>query len=172
MHHPRARARWWAGYTRPELDSVGGASVVEMGRVLFEWWSAIRERFGRGWTASPADHCDLGLAGERIAERYLRRAGMRVVARRFRTPAGELDLVMRDGSELVFVEVKTQRSADVAPPQDRVGRVKQRPVVRAARWFARSRGLERVAMRFDVVAVLWPQDGEPDVMHIRGAFEA
>lgn len=137
------------------------------------WFSGLTRRLCRRGDASGRDarHV-LGQRGERIAERHLRRAGMRVVARRFRTPVGEIDLVMRDGAELVFVEVKTQRSAAFAPPQDQVGPPKQRRVVRAARWFVRSRGLERTPMRFDVVAVVGPADGSFEVRHLRDAFRA
>ena len=139
-------------------------------RKLWDW---LRRCIGRKQGTPPEDARQaLGRDGERVAERYLRGAGMRVVARRFRTPVGELDLVMRDGSELVFVEVKTQRSASFAPPQDRVGRDKQRRVVQAARWFVRQRGLEALPMRFDVVAVVWPEGGPPQVRHLPDAFPA
>ncbi len=115
---------------------------------------------------------EFGRRGEKLAEKHLRRAGMRTVARRFRTPVGELDLVMRDGPTLVFVEVKTRRSNALAPPQDQVRASKQRRVVRAARWFLESRRLTGIPVRFDVVAVVWPEGADPVVTHIRDAFGA
>lgn len=54
---------------------------------------------------------ELGLAGERLAARRLRRGGARVLGRRVRSPHGELDLVVRERGTLVVVEVKTARAA-------------------------------------------------------------
>jgi putative endonuclease len=51
----------------------------------------------------------LGLAGEDLAARRLQRAGYAILARRWRCPAGELDIVARDGDCLVFVEVRARR---------------------------------------------------------------
>ena len=61
---------------------------------------------------------ELGRVGERLAEQLLHKHGLKTVARRFTTPVGELDLVMRDGDTVVFVEVKTRRDRDLADPQD------------------------------------------------------
>ncbi|MBI5862956.1 MAG: YraN family protein [Planctomycetes bacterium] len=51
---------------------------------------------------------DLGLRGEKLAEKELRRRGLKIVARRYRVPGGELDLICTDKQTVVFVEVKTQ----------------------------------------------------------------
>jgi putative endonuclease len=67
----------------------------------------------------------LGRSGERRAEKYLRRQGYRLVARNYRCPIGELDLIFLDGKTVVFVEVKTRTGAEHADPQDAVNRGKQ-----------------------------------------------
>ena len=54
----------------------------------------------------PAARYILGLKGEHIAEKTLKRKGMKLLARRFRSSGGEIDLIFRDGEEIVFVEVK------------------------------------------------------------------
>ena len=84
----------------------------------------------------------LGREGERLAERFLRLHGLKTVTRHFNTPVGELDLIMRAGETLVFIEVKTRRDRKYADPQEAVRRDKQRRMTRAARWFlaARMRG--------------------------------
>ncbi|MGD8454661.1 MAG: YraN family protein [Phycisphaerae bacterium] len=113
---------------------------------------------------------ELGLQGERLAEKYLRRQGLKTIARRYATPVGELDLVMRDGDTVVFVEVKTRRDRDYADPQDAVNRTKQRRMARCARWFLERRRWGECPCRFDVVGVTIPPAGDPDIEHLPDAF--
>ena len=112
----------------------------------------------------------LGLAGERLAERYLRRRGLKVVARRYSTPVGEIDLVMRAGATVVFVEVKTRRSRALAEPHESVRLPKQRKLARCAEWFLRQKGWLGRPCRFDVVAVVVPEGGEAEIEHFPEAF--
>ena len=113
----------------------------------------------------------LGLHGERLAEAFLKRNGLRTVTRRFDTPVGELDLVMRDRDTVVFVEVKTLRDDTLIDPHEHLGRTQQRRIARAARWFLeRQRWMNRPC-RFDLVGVLLPEAGEPRIQHYPEAFE-
>jgi len=119
------------------------------------------------------DHLRAGLWGERIAERALRHKGYRILGRRVRFgPREELDLVARDGNDLVFVEVKTRASEDYGRPIDAVSPDKQRLLVRAAWGYLRRLGKRRPEyIRFDVVEVIGrAEDGEPTVNHIENAF--
>lgn len=118
-----------------------------------------------------SEHEELGLLGESLAEKLLRRAGMRVLARRFRVQAGELDLVMAEGRVIVFVEVKTLRSERAQDVVERVTASKQARMVRAARYYLRRHRLEDRACRFDVVTVVCPDGERPLVTHYPGAFE-
>lgn len=95
---------------------------------------------------------------------------MRTLARRFGTPAGELDLVMRESETVVFVEVKTQRSRDFADPQDRVTPGKQRKLIKAARWYVRGKHCEDAPCRFDVVSVIAADGCEPEIDYFVDAF--
>ncbi len=122
---------------------------------------------------------ELGCAGERLAEAHLKAAGLKLIARRFNTPVGEIDLLFRDRRKtrdsrqtdtLVFVEVKTRRDRVFADPEDAVGGVKQRRLLRAARWYLHEKGWEDRPCRFDVVTVILPAEGEPEVRHIIDAF--
>lgn len=105
-----------------------------------------------------------------MAERFLRRSGFQLLARRFRTPAGELDLVMSDGATLVFVEVKTQTNARYLDPQERLDTQKRRRLVRAARWYVTQHRLSGRPCRFDVVSIVRPMDGPPRIEHFPDAF--
>jgi putative endonuclease len=97
-----------------------------------------------------------GRIGEDMAHRYLRSRGCTVVARNYRPPAGhgEIDLVVRHGEKLVFVEVKTRDSADFGEPERAVDSEKQVHLTRAARDYARRAGVEWQYVRFDIVSVI------------------
>lgn len=115
----------------------------------------------------------LGERGERMAARFLRRSGYKIIARRDRSSAGELDLVATDGRAVVFVEVKTLRSAQYDHPADAVDRKKQRRITRAALAYMKRHRLGNLAARFDIIAVTWPVKARrPIVEHFPGAFEA
>lgn len=112
----------------------------------------------------------LGAKGEREAARYLRRRGMRIILRGYRTLYGEIDLVARDGETLVFVEVKSRRRG---VPAESVSAEKQRRLTLAALQFLKRHDLLEQATRFDVVAIVWPDDRQkPQIEHLRNAFEA
>ncbi len=115
---------------------------------------------------------ELGALGERHAARALRGMGMRLLEANYRTRAGELDLIVRDGKVLVFVEVRT-RSADdnVFSPLASVNARKQQHVIRVARWYRRARRLTDCPCRFDVVEVIATREGRVTaVRHHPGAF--
>lgn len=114
------------------------------------------------------DH--VGIEGERLAERCLLKKGFKLVARRYLTPVGELDLVMRDRDTLVFVEVKTQSDSVHLDPHERVTHTKRTRLTRAARWFVGHRRCEDAPCRFDVVSIVIPAGGVPRVEHFPDAF--
>lgn len=112
---------------------------------------------------------DLGRRGEAAAARYLERIGCRVLARNWRAGRLELDLVVRDGSTVAFVEVKTRRPGpqSAAEAVDRRKRAHLRRA--AARWIA-TRQEAAAEYRFDVVAVTAQPDGILRIRHVPGAF--
>ena len=112
----------------------------------------------------------IGLEGERLAEVFLKRRGLKTVLRRYSTPVGEIDLVMRAGDTVVFVEVKTRRSRAWADPQDAVSLPKQRKMARCARWLLQHKRWTDRPCRFDVVAVTLPEAGQPEIEHFPDAF--
>ncbi|TLM65804.1 MAG: YraN family protein [Deltaproteobacteria bacterium] len=111
----------------------------------------------------------LGRLGEDLAVRHLEQRGFTILARNHRTPVGELDIVARDRSHLLFIEVKTRRSTAFGVPAEAVGARKQRQIVRAAQWYLASRRFPDLQPRFDVIAVIAGR-GEPAVTHIANAF--
>ena len=113
---------------------------------------------------------DTGEYGEELACRELTRRGYSILARRYRTRLGEIDIVARDGEMLVFVEVKTRTSARHGGPLAAVSWDKQRRLTRMALdYLARSR-TAGAPCRFDVVGVHLGVDTPPRVEVIRNAF--
>lgn len=96
----------------------------------------------------------LGAWGERIAARWLRARGWTVVASRFRSGHRDLDLVVRRGTLVAFVEVKTRRDGRFGDPTEAVHWRKRRELVRSARVWIDRFGQPGDAYRFDVVGVL------------------
>ena len=76
-----------------------------------------------------------GTAAEDLALRYLEAQGMTLVTRNFRCRTGELDLIMRDGEQLVFVEVRSRRYIRYGTPAESVTRTKQQRLLRAAAFY-------------------------------------
>lgn len=112
---------------------------------------------------------NLGKQGEELAARHLEQRGFKIVARNYRTPVGELDIIARDRCHLLFVEVKTRRGTAFGTPAEAVGAHKQRQIVRAAQWYLSSRSFPDLQPRFDVIAVL-TGGSEPALSHIQNAF--
>lgn len=115
----------------------------------------------------------VGRFGEQVAVQHLEAAGLSILDRNWRCRDGELDVVARDGADLVFVEVKTRSSVTFGWPAEAVDRVKIARIRRLAlHWLAAHREQHRfwTAVRFDVVSVVRRPPGTPDVQHLRGAF--
>jgi len=112
----------------------------------------------------------LGKEGEKIAEQYLKKKGYKVVARNYRCPVGEIDLIALDRRVIVFVEVKTRTGHGFGTPLEAVEFRKQRKMIQAAQYFLSAKKLQQREARFDVVGISWPRR-EPVVEHIENAFE-
>jgi putative endonuclease len=114
-----------------------------------------------------------GDRSERAAGRHLRSLGYRILARNFRCPHGELDLVALDGDCVVFVEVRSSERDDTDRPAASVDARKQARLTRLALAYLQKKKLLNHAARFDVIAVSWPADRpEPKIVHYPGAFDA
>jgi putative endonuclease len=129
--------------------------------LLFRWLSQTRGKLSRGE------------AGERLAERYLvREKGFKRIARNWRNPQDrreEIDLVMKDGEVLVFVEVKTRALNAKVPGYHAVNPAKRKILRRGIAGYLRGLAPPPPTYRLDVVEVGWPADGDdtpPRLRHI------
>ena len=112
----------------------------------------------------------LGREGEDAAEKALRRAGMKVLERRFRLRSGELDLIAEQGDLVVFVEVKTRRGTGFGRPAEAVTPSKRARMARVALAYLKGRDWLERPCRFDVIEVLVAGSAAPEVRHVPDAF--
>jgi len=114
----------------------------------------------------------LGERGEEAAARHLEALGFRILDRRFRTRAGEIDLVAEESGTLVFVEVKTRASDRFGSPAEAVDARKRSRLLRAARVYLTRVSDPDRACRFDVMEVVPGPGNAFRCLLIRDAFEA
>ena len=135
-------------------------------------WRRWLERRASGLEEDPRRR--RGREGERLAARYLRRTHrFKVLYRNYRAPGrsgGEVDLVCRDGTMLVFVEVKTRASLAFGRPAEAVNADKEVLIARGARSWLQLLDDPDVRFRFDIVEVLMEPGKPPAVNLIRDAF--
>ena len=115
-----------------------------------------------------AKHNILGNSGEDSACEYLKRKGYGIIERNWRIGHKEIDLIARDGDELVIVEVKTRSGLRFGNPQDAVTDRKIMKIVSAAHAYVRYKRID-LPIRFDIISIV--NDGcQETIEHIERAF--
>ena len=118
-----------------------------------------------------ADRKLLGRWGEKRCEKFLKRKGLKKLARNFSCKTGEIDLVMVDTDRaIVFVEVKTRADESFAPAESVITPAKKNKMYRAARYFLTIHKIEDRPFRFDVVTIVLSQTGPAQIKHYKNAF--
>ncbi len=107
----------------------------------------------------------LGARGEDAAERYLRSLGYEIIGRNCRTPYGELDIIARDGTVTVFIEVKTRATDKYGSGFDAIDSKKQRTLIKCASYYARAKGIAG-ELRIDAIEIVAGR-----LTHLKGALE-
>jgi putative endonuclease len=131
-----------------------------------------RSRFSLSRKPSRPAHLRLGAQGEKLAGRFLRQNGYKILYRNFRgRRGGEIDIVCRDHDTLVFVEVKTRAHADFGRPIEAVGRKKQKRISLGGLAWLRLLDNPDILFRFDVVEVLIGKGAPPRLELVRDAFQ-
>lgn len=118
------------------------------------------------------DRLELGESGEGLAVLFLKKIGYEILARRWRSSFGEIDLICFDhsigGGEIIFVEVKTRRSLDSGYPEDSVTPLKLRHLSASAECYLKEKQWENRPHRFDVVAITQITNQAPEIVHLKG----
>jgi putative endonuclease len=112
----------------------------------------------------------LGQYGENVAVRHLAAAGMAILDRNWRCPAGEIDIVARDGHTLVICEVKTRSAGAFGDPIEAVTPAKAARLRRLAAMWLDATGVRVPHVRVDVVGVRRGRTGAASVEHLRGVL--
>lgn len=118
----------------------------------------------------PTARTRLGDRGEEAARRFLQARGYQILAAKYRCPRGEVDLVVRDGDELVFVEVRTRRSAAFGTPEESVTPAKVRHLLAACQHYLQQHQATDLPWRIDLVSVRVGRQGTV-IDHLRHAVE-
>ena len=138
---------------------------------LVRFIADLSNRWRSRSSSSPPQHLRLGVRGENLACRYLRKNGYKILYRNFRgRTGGEIDVVCRDDDTLVFVEVKTRTREDFGRPFDAIDRDKRKRISRGGLAWLRLLDNPDILFRFDVVEVIIADGAEPRVELLRNAF--
>lgn len=128
-------------------------------------------RVGKGLNPVTRHRQALGRLGEDEAVAYLKKQGYRLLQRNYRCRLGEIDIIVMDGETLVFVEVRSRSSGRFGLPQESIHWHKQSKVRKVAQYYLKAVQKEEVAVRFDVLALLFERENQSvQVEHIKGAF--
>ena len=113
---------------------------------------------------------EVGAQAELIAAHHLQSRGWTLLDRNWYCPGGELDLVFDDGTEIVFVEVRSAQSSYLQGIEETVNRKKQTRVARSAERWLTHRNPHSLDYRFDVLTVRFDPPRQPTVLHFEDAF--
>ena len=116
------------------------------------------------------ERIDLGKIGEDLALRKVKRLGYKVVARNYRCPLGEIDLIAKDRGCLVFIEIKTRKGRSVGYAKEAVDERKRRQISKVALAYMKSNDCIDVKARFDVIAINIMGD-QKEIEVITNAFD-
>jgi putative endonuclease len=112
----------------------------------------------------------LGIKGEDLAVRFLRKKGYKILSRNYKTPLGEIDIIAEDGATLVFVEVKTRTDTSYGLPFEAVDRRKREKLRKVALYYLKNCLRKDAPSRFDVLSIQAGNE-KNEIEHIMDAFE-
>ena len=121
----------------------------------------------------PTPRTKLGTWGESLACRHLQGKGYRITATNYRNRHGEVDIVARDGEELVFVEVRTRRPGSYGAPEESLSPAKVRRLLNTCQEYVQEMEFDEIGWRIDLVCIYLGRGGRvEDVQHLTHAVEA
>lgn len=107
----------------------------------------------------------LGIAGEQMVAKHLKKQKYKIIATNYTCPVGELDIIAMDKDTYVFIEVKTRTSFKYGLPRDAVDEHKRRKIERLAQYYMNLHNLNNSLARFDVIEVY-----DDNIYHIKDAW--
>ena len=113
---------------------------------------------------------DLGAWGETLALKEIKRLGYKCIARNYRCPLGEIDLIAKERGSLVFIEIKTRRGRSIGYAKEAITSRKKRQLSKVALAYMKSNNCCDAKSRFDVVAISL-KGGKEEIEVIQNAFD-
>ena len=111
-----------------------------------------------------------GNIGEKLARKYAKKQGMKIIEKNYRALRGEIDIIAVEDDQLVFIEVKTNKQGNKVPPENRVNSAKQKQIGKVAQMYLQQSGKTGMDCRFDVIGVVLSENGGHEISHIKNAF--
>lgn len=115
-----------------------------------------------------AEHNEQGAAGEKLTADYLTNKGYLILEKNWQFKHAEVDIIARQDTMLVIVEVKTRKSNYFGEPEEFVTKQKQKLLIQSANAYIEKKQLE-LEVRFDIVSVIL-SNGKYTIHHIEDAF--
>lgn len=115
-----------------------------------------------------AQHNQTGIRGEQIARDFLQRKKYNILETNWRHEKEEVDIIARDGDELVIVEVKTRSTDYFGNPEEAVDAAKENRLITAAEAYLEQNDLD-LEVRYDIISILL-KNNHPEIRHIEDAF--
>ena len=114
----------------------------------------------------------LGEDGEKLASQFLRAGGYKIIATNVRFSIGEIDIVAQLEKTIVFIEVKTRRSAQYCHPLEVVDKKKRRKIKQMAKQYYCNKkyASKGFIMRFDIITLIWSEGEQPKIEHFVDTF--
>lgn len=113
---------------------------------------------------------EIGRRGEEATARYIQMLGYEVLERNWTCPAGEADIIARDGETLVFIEVKTRSDFDKGFPGEAVSQKKRQRYEKIACWYLKEYPYLDIPVRFDVSSLLVVAPNRAFIRYMKNAF--
>ncbi|MCM8710609.1 YraN family protein [Clostridium sp. SYSU_GA19001] len=115
---------------------------------------------------------NIGFYGEDIAANYLKNLGYIIFERNFRCYIGEIDIIGKDNTYIVFVEVKTRYDNNYGTPAESVTYSKQRKIYKTAQYYILKNNIHKLNFRFDVIEIILNDTkNAPTIRLIKNAFQ-
>ncbi len=112
-----------------------------------------------------------GKEAENIACKFIKRHGLKVIKKNFRSKFGEIDIIALDKNTLVFLEVRSVSSLKFGLPEESITSSKKRKLVNTAQVFIKNNEtMKKYSYRFDFIGIVWKTD-KPDIKWIKNVFE-
>jgi putative endonuclease len=132
---------------------------------------AIQNQSPDGYFLLKTNHRQsLGHTGENIAAGYLENKGYDVIARNFRTPYGEIDIIARLEDTIVFIEIKTRATKTLGPPEISITRRKAEHMRSAAEYYVQQHPELKNEWRIDAISVQMQAHDNPMIVHFENAI--